>query len=610
MEQNEKIQQLRKKAVRLPAAPGVYLMKDKSGTVIYVGKAKALKSRVPQYFGSPNGHELKVRRMVENVDDFDYILTDSEFEALVLECSLIKQHRPKYNILLKDDKGYSYIKVTRGAWRKISAEKQAGCPDCDYIGPYASSFAVTQSVDEALKVFRLPQCSKRFPRDIGRGRACLNYYISQCSAPCAGKISESDYAEAVAQALDFLKNGSAELLRALESQMDAASEALDFERAARLRDRIFAIKKLSEKQKVVSASVKEQDVFAIAEGADRACLNVLRFSEGRLFDSEYFLIDRPDSLPSARRELILGYYGMRDSVPPSVVLDGELEDEELVREWLSVKRGRRVEIVLPQRGVRAETLEMCRKNASERLAQSVGRVGKDVAALDELSRLLALQAPPEYIEAYDISHTAGSGNVAGMVVFRDGKPLRSAYRRFEIKGFIGQDDCASMAEVVGRRLKRLEDEGESGEGFGRRPDLILLDGGAAQVRAVKPVVEAFGLDIPVFGMVKDGHHRTRAIAADGGEISMTAKRQAFTLVSTIQEEVHRFAVEYHRKKRGKASLSSTLLRIPGIGEKRARELLAHFKTIKAIAEADVEELSRVDGVSAVLAQTIFDCFHP
>lgn len=611
---NEKLPQLRKKSISLPLNPGVYLMKNKKGEIIYVGKAKALKNRVSSYFGSQNNHTVKVRRMVENVDDFDYILCDSEFEALVLECSLIKQHSPKYNILLKDDKGYNYIKVTNGEWRNFFAVKQQMKDGARYIGPYTGSYGITNAVSEAKKLFLIPQCSKQFPRDYNKSRPCLNYHIGQCAAPCAGKITKQEHNEAVEAALDFIMNGSSETMEALTKEMLKASEALEFEKAAKLRDRINAIKKVTEKQKVVAASVEEQDVFALVGAphgeTPKACLSVLRFKDGRLYDSEHFMTDLPEDLPEARHEMIRSYYSMRDFVPRRVAVDGEVADSALLAEWLSSLAGRKVNIVVPQKGEQHSVVEMCRSNAAQKLALYLGRAGKTTAALDELGGLLGLKAPPEYIESYDISHTAGSDNVAGMVVFKNGIPYKKAYRHFAIKGFSGQDDYASMAEVLDRRFGEYVKNKDSGEGFGRLPDLILLDGGRGQVNAVLPVLSRYGLNIPIFGMVKDSHHRTRAITGSGEELSLTSKRAAFTLVSTIQEEVHRFSVSYHRSKHGKSSLSSSLLSIDGIGEKRGKALLRHFKTLKAISAASVEELMQTPGINKAAAQAVFDAFHP
>ena len=609
----DKEKRLRKKAMSLPLRPGVYLMKDKSGTIIYVGKAKALKNRVSSYFGSHTNHTTKVIRMVEHVQDFDYIVTDSEFEALVLECSLIKQHSPKYNILLKDDKGYHYVKITKGSWPRIDAAMQLVDDGSEYIGPYTGSFAVRQTVDEVKKIFRLPQCTKTFPVT-HRQRPCLNFHISQCSAPCAGKISQADYKRSVEQAVEFLKGGSAETVKRMQAEMEQAAENLDFEKAAVLRDRINAITKFGEKQKVVSADVAEQDVFALAQSQDKACLAVLRFFAGRLCDTEHFIIDAPEDDAVARYELIMSYYSMRERIPPRILIDSLPQDAELISQWLSEKLGKKVSFVVPQRGGQLKLLEMCRSNASEKLALSLGRKGKDTAALDELARLLGLDSPPEYIESYDISHTAGTENVAGMVVFKNGQPYKQAYKRFKIKGFEGQDDCASMAEVLERRFthyfeENAKPEGEKrDEGFAKLPDLILLDGAEMQVNAVRAVFLRLGIDVPLYGMVKDSSHRTRAITGEGGEISINSKRSAFTLVSRIQEEVHRFAIEYHRKRRS-AGISTTLTQIEGVGQKRAAALLKHFKSVNAVKEASFDELCSVKGVDKRSAQTVFDYFH-
>ncbi|MBO5409631.1 MAG: excinuclease ABC subunit UvrC [Clostridia bacterium] len=610
---NEKLPVLRKKAMSLPLTPGVYLMKNKKNEIIYVGKAKALKNRVSTYFGSQNNHTTKVRKMVENVEDFDYILCDSEFEALVLECSLIKQHSPKYNILLKDDKGYHYIKVTNGEWKNFFAVKQKLDDGAEYIGPYTGSYGITNAVDEAKKIFRLPQCSKVFPRDFRKSRPCLNFFIGQCAAPCNGKITAQAHNEAVEQALDFIINGSGKAVEELTQKMLEASENLEFEKAAKIRDKINAIKKVTEKQKVVSASVEEQDVFAVVTAGGekaKACLSVLRFRDARLYDSEHFIIDVPENTAEIRHELIRSYYSMRDFVPRRIAVDGEVADSQVLGEWLSSLAGRKVTIALPQRGEQHSLVEMCRSNAAQKLALYLGKSGKSTAALDELGSLLGLKAPPEYIESYDISHTAGSENVAGMVVFKGGQPYKKAYKRFSIKGFSGQDDYASMAEVLERRFIRYFEEKDSGEGFGRLPDLILLDGGKGQVNAVLPVLEKYNLDIPLFGMVKDSHHKTRAIARSGGELSLTSKRAAFTLVSTIQEEVHRYSVEYHRKKHKKSALSSSLLSIEGIGESRAKAIMKHFKTLKAVAAASEEEIAAVKGMSQNAAKAVFAAFHP
>ena len=606
---NPKMKILRKKAMSLPLLPGVYIMKNADGEIIYIGKAKALKNRVSQYFGSQNRHPIKVRKMVENVDRFDYIVTGSEFEALVLECSLIKQHSPKYNILLKDDKGYSYIRISEGEYRKISAVFNKKDDGSEYIGPYLSSYSVRQSVDAANKIFKLPQCNKVFPRDFGKSRPCLNYYISQCCGLCTGKIKKSDYDEAVDGAIAFLKGDSRDIIADLRVKMEKAAEELDFEQAAKLRDRINSIERIKEKQKVVYKSVEEQDVFATADIDGSVCLAVLRFSNGRLFDSEHFFFDDPGDKEGMRSDFITSYYSMRDNIPKRVTVDGEVADRELLEQWLSEKKGKKVTVFVPARGEQLEIVNMCRKNAEEKLAIKKGRTGREIAVLDELKDLLGLKKTPEYIESYDISHTAGQDSVAGMIVFKGGKPYRKAYKRFSIKSFDGNDDYRAMNEVLTRRFSEYEKSKDSTEGFGNLPDLILLDGGVGQVHAVEPVLREFGLKIPLFGMVKDNRHRTRAISGDGGEIAINSKRQVFTLVSEIQNEVHRFSVAYHHQKHAKRGLSLSLTEIEGVGEKRASALLKYFKTMTAIKNAEVDELSKAPGITSAVAQNIYDYYR-
>lgn len=595
--------ELRKKAMALPLNPGVYIMKNKDKKIIYIGKAKALKNRVSSYFGSHSNHSLKVIRMVENVDNFDYILCDTEFEALVLECSLIKQHMPKYNILLKDDKGYNYIKITKEEFPKISEAKQILDDNAEYIGPFISNFSVKNAVEETLRIFKLPQCNKKFPKDYDKSRPCLNGFMGICSAPCAGRISKEDYISCINDAVAFLKGGASKSVEEMKRRMYEYSENTEFEKAAKMRDRIRAIQNLDEKQKVVSINVPEEDVFALTSSNKKSCFEVLRFKQGRLTDSEHWIIDSVDNAEDARSELIERYYSMRSDIPGRIALDGSVTDEELLKEFLESLRGKKIEIIHPQKGEHLAIVNMCIKNANEHLAQNQGRLGKEMAALEELGELLALPKPPEYIESYDISHTFGADNVAGMIVFHNARPMKKAYKKFAIKGFDGQNDVGSMNEVLRRRFKHYYEDDEDST-FKILPDLILLDGGQPQVNAVLPVIREMNISVPVFGMVKDNKHRTRAIAFDGGEIEINSHRAAFTLVSNIQEEVHRFAITYHHKKHQKSSFSSSLLKIEGIGEKKAKILMKHFKTITAVKEASVEELSKVSGISKKDAENI------
>lgn len=608
-EMNPKLKELRAKAMSLPLQPGVYLMHDKTGKIIYVGKAKALKNRVSQYFGSDRNHQEKVKRMVLNVDFFEYIVTDSEFEALVLENSLIKQHQPKYNILLKDDKGYSYIKISSGPWPKIAEAKQILDDGAKYIGPYMSSWSIKETIDEAQKIFRLPSCNRRFPQDFGKGRPCLNYYIKQCCAPCRGRVKADEYNEAVEEALEFIRGGSSESVKRLTDRMNEAAENLDFELAARIRDRITAIKRMREKQKVVESRIREQDVVAVASGNTKSVIAVLRFQDGKLYDREDFAFVDVESIDELRGEFLRQYYSSRDRIPPQITVDGEVEDISLLEELFSQKSGHKVLIHIPQKGDQLKLVEMCRSNAAEKLSEGSERSGKELSALDELARLLGLSAPPEYIESYDISNLAGGENVAGMIVFKNGRPYKSSYRKFSIKTIVGQDDYGSMREVIARRFNEYFEHQGDDEGFGRLPDLILLDGGKGHVAAVAPVLKSMHIDVPLYGMVKDDKHRTRAIAGDGGEIAINSNRQAFTLISSIQDEVHRFAIGYHRQQRKKNTISSTLTSIDGIGETRAKALMKHFRTVKAISEADLEELENAPAMTKPAAIKVWNYFH-
>lgn len=607
--ENEKRQELRARAMRLPMDPGVYIMRSAKGKVIYVGKAKALKNRVSQYFGSGGNHDIKVRQMVLNVDQFEYIVTDSEFEALVLENSLIKQYQPKYNILLKDDKGYSYIRISDEEWPKITESKQKLADGARYIGPYMNNWAVKDTVDSALKIFKLPSCSRRFPQEFGRGRPCLNYYIKQCDAPCLGKMKHAEYMDAIHDAVEFIRGGSTDSVQTFTRKMEEAAERMDFETAARLRDRIKAIQRMKERQKVVASKVKEQDVIAMAEGDQNAVFEVFRFTEGRMSDRESFLTQLAQNDSESRSEFLRQYYSIRDRIPPYIIIDRQLEDIELMERWLSEKRGKSVKIHIPQRGEQLHLVDMCKKNAAERIAQYMGNSGREASALDELKNLLNLEKLPVYIESYDISNLAGGENVAGMVVFENGRPLKSAYRKFKIKTVTGQDDYGSMREVLRRRFEEYRQHCDENEGFGRLPDLILLDGGKGHVSAIQAVLKEMHIKVPVYGMVKDDKHRTRAITEAGSEISITSTRRAFTLVSKIQDEVHRFAIGYHRQQRKKNTVSSTLISIEGIGPKRAKALMKAFRTVSAVSEATLEDLEKAPGMNVPSAQAVYDFFH-
>ncbi len=605
---NPKMKELREKAMKLPLEPGVYIMHNSEDTIIYIGKAKALKNRVSQYFGSQNNHPEKVRRMVDNVDYFEYIITDSEFEALVLEASLIKQHKPKYNILLKDDTGYSYIKISREEYPRITESKH---PDDtgEFIGPYVSSYYVKNAIDQAVKIFRLPTCSKNFPQDFSKSRPCLNYHIEQCCGLCSGKISAEEYGEIIKDAVAFLKKGSAISMKELEKEMNDAAENLEFERAAKIRDRITAVKRMQNKQKVFAVKVKEQDVIALFSDGVDGCFQVFRFTNGNLFDRETFVIKDIGDENVSFSEFVIQYYSNKEKIPPCITIDRVLPDADVISNYLSQKSELKVELYVPQKGERASLVEMCKNNAAEVLAQTKNSRGRQYSQLKELGDLLGLDKIPMYIESYDISNLAGTDNVAGMVVFEGGKPLKSAYRKFKIKSFEGQDDFASMAEVLTRRFEEYHKLKNTGEGFGKLPDLILLDGGKGQISAVKPMLEKLEIDVPLFGMVKDDKHRTRAITDGTGEIELKSVKNPFKLVTQIQDEVHRFAIGYHHQVRSKNAFKSSLTDIEGIGKTRAKNLLKHFGTIKNIREAELEELENAPSMTKDTAKAVYDFFH-
>lgn len=600
MEKN-KILDLRAKANRLPLLPGVYIMKNAIGEVIYIGKAKKLKNRVAQYFRSDANHTEKVRKMVFNVHDFDYIVCDTEFEALTLENSLIKQHQPKYNILLKDDKGYHYILISKEKWRRISAVKSTD-KNGVYIGPYNSSFVVNRTVKEAAKIFKLPDCNRNFEK---YSKPCLNYHIGLCMAPCAGKVSLNEYNEALNSAIDFIKKGSDENLELLEKQMQKASDELNFEYAAKIRDRINAIKKVHEKQKVITSFKQRHDVFAVSLVGEMACVEVFTFKNGHLFDEQHFFFDGVASKASFYSEFIPQYYSVNNDIPKTIIADSVFEDN-LILDWLARKAGHSIALEIPKIGDKMRLVEMCAANAAEHLAQKIERNLRETSALNELAEILGMPNPPRIIEAYDISNIAGAENVAGMVVFADGRPQKSAYRKFKIKSFKGQDDFRSLAEVLDRRF--IEYEKGTDEAFSRLPDLILLDGGAGQLSAVIPVFERHGINVPIFGMVKDNKHHTNAIAAAGGNISIKANRSAFSLITSIQDEVHRFAIGYHKARRSKSMLYSRLLEIDGIGKEKAAKLIKYFKTINKIKSASKDELLKVDGIGEKHAENIIKYF--
>lgn len=596
---DEKIKELHKTARSLTTEPGVYLMHNKAGEIIYIGKAKNLKNRVSSYFRSIEKHLPKVLAMVMQVEYFETIVTSSEFEALVLECSLIKQHAPKYNILLKDDKGYSYLRISHEPYPRLSEVKQISDDGAEYIGPYMSSWVVKNTVDETNKAFGLPTCTKQFPRDIKKGRPCLNFHLKQCMGVCRGNISQEEYAEVIKQAKEYINGGSARARKLLYEQMERASENLEFEKAAKFRDRIRAIERFADKQRVVYANVADGDVIGAVQSGDEVSLSLIKFREQRLVDKSDFIFSAAGSIDEIRAEFISRYYSdPLHELPTRITVDGELSDSELVEQLLSQRAGKKVKIVLPQRGELTKLVEMARLNAAEQLSlRSTRRTGKELAALDELAKLLGLEKPPKWIESYDISNIGGQIIVGAMVVFEDGRPQKAAYKHFTINDMLLPNDYASMAQMLRRRFIRYKAQEPDGGYFNRLPDLLLIDGGEGQVSAVKEVLDELQLTIPVFGMVKDDRHRTRAISSLGGEIAINSNRGVFSLVTNIQDETHRFAITYARKSHRKTAFESSLTKVEGIGEARAKALFAHFKTKKAILAASEEELCAVKGMT-------------
>ena len=611
--------ELYQKACMLPMLPGVYIIRDKTDTIIYIGKAKRLRVRVSQYFREGVPHDNKVTQMIAHAFSFDVIVCQSEFEALVLEASQIKAHTPKYNILLKDDKGYSYIKITREEWPRLSFVLQKEEDGAEYIGPYTSAFAAREMAESAMDAFLLPRCGKRFPQDIGKGRPCLNAHIGKCMGVCSGKIRCEEYNQAVKNAARLIRYGKKDILKTLRQRMEEASERLEFETAALLRDQIAAITKLSAGQKVVVDPDVEMDVIALAGTPRSVCAAVLRFREGRLTDKREFVFHDTADVDAVREEFLPRYYLDDEQVPRVVAVDELPPDADALRQALSEKRGSEVQLYTPQRGDKAHLIEMAHTNAVERLARESGRYAREEKLLDELAQVLGLAAPPRWIESYDISNWGDGSSVCGMVTFRDGKPYKAGYRRFKMRTVAGTDDYASLAETMSRRAAEydkhtaLAAEGTpSGNAFGEKPDLFLMDGGKGQVSAARQALAGTALaDVPLYGMVKDDHHRTRAIVDGAGrEIAINMNRGTFTFITAIQDETHRFANEYRKQQMKKKSYSSTLTELPGVGPKTAKALLTQFKTVGAVREASVEQLCQTPGVGPRMAEKIYETFHP
>ena len=600
--------ELLEKANSLPLAPGVYLMHAKDGTVIYVGKAKKLKNRVSQYFQAGRGHNLKTHIMVDQVDDFETIIVGSEFEALVLENALIKQHMPRYNILLKDDKGYPFVRLSREAYPRFTMVSRVQSDGARYFGPYGGRFETRAALDAIAGALRLPACRKKFPRDIGKERPCLNYHMGRCDGFCRPEMTAEEYNRRMDMAVKILEGRTKLVTAELERDMEQAAEELRFEEAAALRDRIQAIQVLGKRQKVIAAVCADTDVWGMYLES-KCCYAVLHYQEGQLTGREAELfaasaLDDPGKILSA---LLLQYYGGRSVLPKEICIPVAIEDQEVLEQLLAEKAGHKVALRVPQRGERAQVLAMAADNAREEAERQTTQAERADKTLELLGRMMDLEEPPEWLESYDISNTGGEDIVASMVVFHGSKPAKDRYRRFRIKELNGRpDDYRSMEEVLTRRFTHYMEKDKK---FMPLPDVLLIDGGEQHAKVARRVSERFGLAIPIFGMVKDDRHRTRALVTpDGREIGIQASQAVFSLIGRIQEETHRFAITYNRQSHGKTVRGSTLDDIPGVGEARRVALLKHFKSLKAIREAALEELRAV--VPRNAAQAVYEHFHP
>ena len=601
------LDELKEKARDLPLKPGVYLMSDQSGTIIYVGKAKALKNRVSQYFQDAASHTDKTRAMVAQIDHFDVIVTQSEFEALVLECALIKRHMPRYNILLKDGKGYPYIRVsTQNLYPQFSLVGKPADDGAKYFGPFGGR-TDSQAIIDALQVaLKLPSCGKKFPRDQGKERPCLNFHMGRCDGYCRKEVPLERHREAMGQAIRLLEGKFSEVEKDLQDQMLQAAENLEFEKAASLRDRLRAIELLGKRQKVVSGKLSDTDVAGLWQGEGKWALSVLHYRDGELSGKDTELFPLADEMGEDILAAFLKQYYTSRAVPPRrIFLPLALEDQEDLSQMLSQQVGRKVELLTPQRGERAEMLRLAQENAREECRRATSKEEKIAWVLTALGDLLRLPGPPRRIEAYDISNTGKSNIVASMTVFVDGKPKRGDFRYFKLRDLDGPDDYASMEQVVSRRLRHAQ---EGDESFGDLPDLFLIDGGDRHAAVARRALEEQGLTIPVFGMVKDGRHRTRAlISPDGEELGIQTVPALFAFVGQIQEETHHAAITFHQKQRSRTATGSALEQIPGVGAARRKVLLKTFRSVKGIREASLDELVKVLPQNA--AQAVYHHFH-
>lgn len=592
---------------QLPAQPGVYLMKDKNGQVIYVGKAISLKNRVRQYFQSSKNHSSKVVSMVKHIKSFEYIITDSELEALILECNLIKQYRPKYNVLLRDDKTYPYIKVTTNEdFPRVLKVRRVSKDKAKYFGPYTNTSAVNDTLEIIRNTYPIRTCNIDIDRAIKNNmRPCLNMHIKKCVGPCTGNVNKDEYNKMVEEIILFLSGKEEKLIELLKEKMNKCAIDFNFEDAAMYRDKIISLEEMMQKQKIdATTSDLNQDIIAMARAHDEACVQVFFIRNGKIVGREHFILE---GVMESSRESILGsfvkqFYMEQEYIPKELIIEDEIEDSFILEEWLSAKKGQKVTIRVPQKGEKKSLVEMVRKNAVEYLEKfsdlNKRKYEKSIGALDELKEILKLEEAPKRIESFDISNIQGVDSIGSMVVFTDGKKDKKEYRRYKIKTVIGPNDYDSMAEIVERRLK-----------YGNFPDLILLDGGKGQVSAVKKVLQANGVEIPLWGMYKDDKHRTKGLISQEKEIELDKTSNLYRFVASIQEEVHNYAITYHRSLRNKSLTKSVLDDIQGIGEKRKKALLNHFKDIEAIKKATFEELLEVEGMNKASCESVYNFFR-
>ena len=620
----EKTFDIKEELKKLPDQPGVYIMHDKDDVIIYIGKAKSLTKRVHQYFQASHNEGIKKKQMVEHIDHFEYIITDSELEALVLECNLIKEHCPKYNTMLRDDKTYPYIKVTLGEdYPRVLFSRQMKKDRSRYFGPYTSAGAVKDSIDLINKIYKLRTCNRKLPRDIGLDRPCLNYHIHQCGAPCQGYISKEEYAVSVKGALDFLGGNFEPTIKSLEEKMLAASENMEFEKAAEYRDLIGSVKQVAQKQKITNSDGEDKDIIALASDDTDAVVQVFFIRNGKLIGRDHFhvRVGSEEAMDDVLNNFVKQFYSGTPFIPKEIMLQSAIEDMDVLEQWLTEKRGNKVTIRVPQKGMKEKLVELAFKNAQLVLSQDKERIkreeGRTIGAVKEIEGLLRLKGLSR-MEAYDISNINGFETVGSMIVYEKGKPKKSDYRKFKLRTVTGPDDYASMHEVLTRRFthgmeeqKQLRESNRPEEvgSFNRFPDIIMMDGGRGQVNICLQVLSELGLNIPVCGMVKDDFHRTRGLYFNNVEIPIDRHGEGFKLITRIQDEAHRFAIEYHRSLRSKSQVHSVLDDIEGIGPARRKALMRRYQSLERIKDASVEDLMQTESMNEKSAQAVYAFFH-